>query len=43
MGKAMKDAGKDGLYDVWILMESDLIKAAARAFGDRLIAERYDT
>ena len=43
LGKAMKDAGKEGLYDAWMLKESDLIQAAARAFGDRLIAERYGT
>merc|ERR1712029_488313 len=41
LGKAMKDAGKEGLYDAWMLKESDLIQGAARAFGDRLIAERF--
>ena len=40
LGKAMGAAGKEGLFDAWMLKESDLIQSAARAFGDRLIAER---
>ena len=39
LGKAMAAAGKEGLFDAWMLKESDLIQSAARAFGDRLIAE----
>jgi len=41
LGKAMAKAGKEGMFDTWMLKESDLIQAAARAFGDRLIAERF--
>merc|ERR1711962_1833200 len=41
LGKAMAAAGKEGLFDAWMLKESDLIQSAARAFGDRLIAERF--
>lgn len=41
LGKAMGAAGKEGLFDAWMLKESDLIQSAARAFGDRLIAERF--
>ena len=33
-------AGKAGVFDTWMLEESDLIQAAARAYGDRLIADR---
>ena len=40
LGKAMAAAGKQGLFDTWMLQESDVIQGAARAFGDRLIAER---
>ena len=34
-------AGKAGVFDTWMLEESDLIQAAARAYGDRLIADRF--
>ena len=34
-------AGKAGVFDTWMLEESDLIQAAARAYGDRLIGDRY--
>jgi len=43
LGKAMAAAGKEALFDTWMLQESDLIQSAARAFGDRLIAERFLT
>lgn len=42
LGEKMAAAGKAGMFDTWMLEESDLIQAAARAFGDRLIAERYN-
>jgi len=41
LGAKMAAAGKPALFDTWMLQESDLIQAAARAFGDRLIAERF--
>ena len=40
LGKTMAAAGKEGMFDTWMLQESDLIQSAARAFGDRLIAQR---
>ena len=41
LGKKMAAAGKEGMFNTWMMQESDLIQAAARAFGDRLIADRY--
>ena len=40
LGQKMAAAGKEGMFTTWMMEESDLIQAAARAFGDRLIAER---
>ena len=40
LGAKMQAAGKAGLFDTWMLQESDLIQGAARAFADRLVAER---
>ena len=41
LGSKMAAAGKAGVFDTWMLEESDLIQAAARAYGDRLIADRF--
>jgi len=40
LGKKMAAAGKAGTYSSWMFEESDLIQHAAKAFGDRLIADR---
>ena len=40
LGAKMASAGKAGMFNTWMMEESDVIQAAARAFGDRLIAER---
>ena len=40
LGTKMASAGKEGMFNTWMMEESDVIQAAARAFGDRLIAER---
>ena len=40
LGKKMMKAGKDGLFDTWMYDESDLIQAAARSYGERLVSER---
>ena len=37
----MAQVGNEGMYQTWMLEESDLIQAAARAFADKLIAERF--
>merc|ERR1711936_730866 len=37
----MAAAGKAGMFNTWMMEESDVIQGAARAFGDRLIAERF--
>ena len=41
LGSKMAAAGKAGVFDTWMLEESDLIQSAARAYGDRLIADRF--
>merc|ERR1712038_1748249 len=41
LGKKMAAAGKEGMFNTWMMEESDVIQGAARSFGDRLIAERF--
>ncbi|TRY71177.1 hypothetical protein TCAL_12351 [Tigriopus californicus] len=41
LGQKMAKAGKAGTFSTWMLDESDLIQAAARSYGDRLIAEQF--
>lgn len=36
----MMKAGKEGMFDTWMLQESDLVQSAARAFGERLISDQ---
>lgn len=40
LGKKLMAAGKAGLFDTWMMQESDLVQAAARAFGERLISDQ---
>jgi acyl-CoA oxidase len=41
LGEKMAKAGREGTFKTWMLEESDLIQAAAKAYGERLITERY--
>merc|ERR1719461_1658688 len=41
LGTKMAQAGKAGTYDSWMFEESDLIQHAGKAFGERLIADRF--
>ena len=41
LGKTMKKAGKEGMFDTWMYAESDLIQAAAKAYGERLISDQF--
>merc|ERR1719356_2315277 len=41
LGKKMAAAGKAGTYDSWMFEESDLIQHCGKAFGERLIADRF--
>jgi len=43
LGMKMAKAGKEGTFNTWMLEESDLIQAAARAYGDNMIAKRFAT
>ncbi|XP_043224946.1 putative acyl-coenzyme A oxidase 3.2, peroxisomal [Amphibalanus amphitrite] len=41
LGMKLMKAGKEKLFDTWMLKESDLVQGSARAFADRLISERF--
>merc|ERR1719328_885341 len=41
LGQKMAKAGKAGTYESWIFEESDLIQHCGKAFGERLIADRF--
>jgi len=41
LGGRMAKAGRDGMFETWMLRESDLVQGAAKAFGERLIAEQF--
>lgn len=41
LGGKLMQAGPSGLYDSWMLQESDLVQASARAYGERLVSERF--
>ena len=41
LGMKMKKAGKEGRFDTWMYQEQDLVQAAARAYGERLISESF--
>nr|CAB3219772.1 acyl-coenzyme A oxidase 3, peroxisomal [Phallusia mammillata] len=34
------EAGKSGLFDAWMLKESDLVQSSAKSFGERLVSEQ---
>ena len=41
LGMKMMKAGKKGRFDTWMYQEQDLVQAAARAYGERLISESF--
>jgi len=41
LGQKMAKAGKAGTYESWMFEESDLIQHAGKAFGERLMADRF--
>ena len=41
LAEKMAKAGKEGTFQTWMLQESDLIQGAARAYGERLVSEKY--
>lgn len=41
LGKKMMQAGKTGMFDTWMMQESDLVQDAARAFGERLVSGQF--
>jgi len=41
LGQKMAKAGKAGTYESWMFEESDLIQHCGKAFGERLIADRF--
>ncbi|RXG64068.1 putative acyl-coenzyme A oxidase 3.2, peroxisomal [Armadillidium vulgare] len=42
LGKKLKEAGKAGLFETWMLKESDLIQGFAKAFGERLLSDEFE-
>lgn len=40
LGIKMMSAGKEGLFDTWMLKESDLVQDAAKAYGEMMISNR---
>ncbi|XP_068694266.1 uncharacterized protein [Montipora capricornis] len=41
LGLTMMKAGKKGRFETWMYKEQDLVQAAARAYGERLISECF--
>ena len=41
LGMKMMRAGKKGRFDTWMYKEQDLVQAASRAYGERLISECF--
>merc|ERR1712168_1122540 len=42
LGLKLMKAGKAGMFDTWMLQESDAVQASARSFAERLISERFN-
>ena len=40
LGKKMMKAGKEKMFDTWMLEESDLVQAAAHSFGKRQLIDQ---
>lgn len=43
LGKRMMAAGKEKIFDTWMLESSDLVQHSARAYGERLVSERVSS
>ena len=41
LGAKMMKAGKEGRFETWMYREQDLVQAAARAYGERLVSECF--
>lgn len=41
LGLKLLKAGKAGMFDTWMMQESDSVQASARSFAERLISERF--
>ncbi len=41
LGGKLMQAGAGGLFQSWMLEESDLVQACAKAYGERLVSERF--
>merc|ERR1712042_161293 len=42
LGLKLMKAGKAGMFDTWMMQESDAVQASARSFAERLISERFN-
>ncbi|CAL4175990.1 unnamed protein product [Meganyctiphanes norvegica] len=40
LGKEMAKAGRAGMFEAWMLHESDRVQAAAKAYGERVISDQ---
>jgi len=41
LGMKLMKAGKAGMFDTWMLQESDAVQTSARSFAERFISERF--
>lgn len=41
LGKALKAAGREGLFDTWMLQENESIQSAGKTYGERLVADEF--
>eukprot|EP00794_Sanderia_malayensis_P014389 gene14389-15887_t len=41
LGGKLMQAGSSGLFQTWMMEESDLVQGCARAYGERLVSERF--
>jgi len=40
IGKSLQAAGKAGIFEEWMLRESDLVQSCAKRFGERMVSEQ---
>jgi len=41
LGKALKAAGREGLFETWMLQQNESIQNAGRTYGERLVADEF--
>ncbi|MCL4124637.1 UNVERIFIED_CONTAM: hypothetical protein GTU68_029984 [Idotea baltica] len=41
LGKKLMKAGKEGLFQTWMMEESDLVQASAKAYGERIVSDQF--